>query len=201
VSPRGRPLQPVRNDGRGQDIQPFLAMLQDFRGDNKAFFSTPSCTALITTNPGQGASSLLSNAAFSGIFPHTDEPPLALPDGSWRSLFEAMLPSYFATTGARRRTLSVAEVTPVEDCQKARVGLELPSAGWPAPRRLPRRRASLADTIHAERHCQLGAPILAETLSPSPGSTACAASPSAACYFQPDFDRVSERLSGFTSAV
>jgi hypothetical protein len=84
-------------------------MLQDFRGDNKAFFSTPNCTALITTNPGQGASSLLSNAAFSGIVPHTDEPPLALPDGSWRSLFETMLPSYFATTGARRSTLSVAE--------------------------------------------------------------------------------------------
>jgi hypothetical protein len=49
--------------------QPVLARLHHFRGDNKAFFSTPSCTALITTNPGQGALSLLSNAVFSRIVP------------------------------------------------------------------------------------------------------------------------------------
>jgi hypothetical protein len=101
-------------------------MLQHFRGDNKAFFSTPSCTALITTSPGQGALSLLSNAAFSGIVPQIDEPPLALQPARRQKLVGGT-----QSCGVVRDCSSLGEPLRTDDrCRLAEASVPSAEAAW-----------------------------------------------------------------------
>jgi hypothetical protein len=95
---------------------------------------------------------------------------------------------------------SCYDVTPVEDCQKARIGLGLPSA------RSPRRAVSLgAEPASLTQSMQTTADSLKRQFRPKLGRCHRDRPPArrapARRYFQPDFDGISEKLSGFTSAV
>jgi hypothetical protein len=95
---------------------------------------------------------------------------------------------------------SCHDVTPVEDCQKARVGLGLPSA------RSPPRAVSLGAGPASPTQ---STPNDAATWSANLGRNFAAVTVIGRLrgelqrgpLFQPDFDGVAERLSGFTSAA